>query len=102
MALSLNTNFLISDVYPTIYYREIKNVPFPVCLFFPISLDRMLVLNYLENDKIFKTDSIINKNISYPPKPHDYKIKSIKIEVKKIYESQVKLINKVIYDNEVD
>lgn len=97
-----NTNFIISDVYPTIYYREIKNVLFPVCLFFPISLDRLLVLNYLENDKIFKTDSVINKNISYPPKPHDYKIKSIKLEVKKIYEPQVKLLNKVIYDNAVE
>ena len=57
---------------------------------------------YVTCDKIFKTDSIINKIISYPPKPHDYKIKSIKIEVKKIYESQVKLINKVIYDNAVE
>ena len=62
----------------------------------------MLVLNYLDNDKIFKTDSVINKNISYPPKPHDYKIKSIKLEVKKIYKPQVKLLNKVIYDNAVE
>lgn len=70
--------------------------------FFPISLDRLLVLNYLDNDKICKTDAIINENISNPPKPYDYIIKSIKLEVKKIYEPQVKLINKVIYDNAVE
>ena len=50
----------------------------------------------------FKTDAIINENISNPPKTYDYKIKSIKLEVKKIYEPQVKLINKVIYDNAVE
>lgn len=50
----------------------------------------------------FKTDAIINENISNLPKPYYYKIKSIKLEVKKIYEPQVKLINKVIYDNAVE
>ena len=57
---------------------------------------------YVTCDKIFKKDATINKNISNPPKPYDYKIKSIKLEVKRIYEPQVKLLNKVIYDNAVE
>lgn len=97
-----NTNFIISDVYPIIYYREIKKNSFPVCLFCPISPDRLLVLNFMENDKIFKNDSIITKNLSYPPQTYDYKTKSIKLVVKKIYETEVKIINKIIYESAIE
>jgi len=97
-----NTNFIISDLYPVIYYRKIGEKLFPVCLLCPISPNRLLVLNYMENDKIFKNDSIITKNLSYPPQPYDYKTKSIKLVIKKIYESEVKLINKIIYESAVE
>ena len=95
-------DFVISDVYPTIYYREVNQHLFPVCLFFPISPNRLLVLNYLNNDKLFKNDNFITKNLSYPPRPYDYKTKAIKIIVKKIYENEVKEINRLIDENAIE
>ena len=95
-------DFILSDVYPTIYFREINQSLFPVCLFFPISPTRLLVLNYFDNDKLFKNDYIITKNICFPPRPYDYNTKSIKIIVKKIYEHEVSNINTLIEENAIE
>lgn len=81
------------------YNREVKVRVFPVCLFCPISPNRMLVLNYMNNDLIFKQDKDIIRNLSYPPQPYDYRIKSLKLAVKKVYQNEVEEINEIIYDN---
>ena len=71
-------------------------------MFFPISPNRILILNYIKNDKIFKDDNFITKNISYPPRPYDYQTKAIKVIVKKIYENEVKAINVLIEENAIE
>ncbi len=97
-----STGFIMSDVYPVVYYRNIYQKEFPVCLLCPISPYRMLVLNFMENDKIFKNDNVITKNFSYPPQPFDRKNYSIKLIVKKVYEKEVKEINKIIYESAIE
>ena len=56
----------------------------------------------MNNDKLFKNDNFITKNLSYPPRPYDYKTKAIKIIVKKIYENEVKEINRLIDENAIE
>lgn len=96
-----NKNFIISDVYPTLYFKKVNNINLLACLFYPISPIRMIILNYFNNDKLFKNDELLSKNLCYSPQ-YDKINKKLKFVAKKIYEKDVKKINDIIFNNAIE